>query len=285
MAGEMETPGRGQVRGFVCFAGNPVLSTPDGPRLGRALAGLDYMMAVDFYLTETARHAHLVLPPAHVFESSNFNLFFFGLAVRNLVRYDPPILPKSGRDDWEIAAELALRLRLPAPLATRLSHRMRDLPDRVVDWLLRRRGLSLAKLAAHPHGLDLGPLRPCLGEKVHTPDGRARLAPAPLVAEIPRVLRWLDEPRQLVLIGRRHLRSNNSWMHNLRSLTKGPARAQLLMHPDDAGSLSSGARVRVKSAHGSVDAELAVSDSIAPGVVSLSTRSPATSSRSSALPS
>jgi anaerobic selenocysteine-containing dehydrogenase len=145
MAEEMETPGRGQIRGFVCFAGNPVLSTPDGPRLQRALAGLDYMVAVDFYLTETARHAHLVLPPAHVFESSNFNLLFFGLAVRNVVRHDRPILPRQGRDDWEIASELALRLRVPP--ASRLARHLHDLPDHVVDWLLRRRGWSLSKLA------------------------------------------------------------------------------------------------------------------------------------------
>jgi anaerobic selenocysteine-containing dehydrogenase len=275
MAEEMETPGRGQIRAFVSFAGNPVLSTPDGPRLARALERLDFMVAVDFYLNETSRRAHLVLPPAHVFESSNFNLLFFGLAVRNFVRWDRPILPRRGPDDWEIASELALRLRLPGRWAALLARRARDLPDRVVDLLLRtgRHRLSLEALAQHPHGLDLGPLVPCRGEKVHTPDGRARLAPAVLAAEVARVERWLDQPPSddLVLIGRRHLRSNNSWMHNLRSLTKGPGRAQLLMHPLDAEarSLAHGARVRVESRAGVVEAELSVSDTVARGVVSL----------------
>ncbi len=277
MAEEMETPGRGQIRAFVCFAGNPVLSTPNGARLARALAGLEYMVAIDFYINETSRHANLVLPPVHVFESSNFNLLFFGLSVRNLVRHDAAILPRSdgARDDWQILSELALRLRLPAFVARRVARAARDLPDRVVDLLLRsgRHRLSLSQLAAHPHGLDLGPLMPCRGEKVHTPDGRARLAPEPLVADVARLERWLDETREsgLVLIGRRHLRSNNSWMHNLRSLTKGPSRAQLLMHPLDAESraLADGARVQVRSRAGAVPAVLSLTDSVARGVVSL----------------
>jgi anaerobic selenocysteine-containing dehydrogenase len=283
MAEEMETSGRGQIRGFVCLAGNPVLSTPNGPRLARALSGLDFFVAIDHYLNETSRHAHLVLPPAHLFESSNFNLLFFGLAVRNLARHDRPLLPRTGRDDWEIASELALRLQLPAglsSLAARLARRARDLPDRVVDVLLRtgRHRLSLTQLAQHPHGLDLGPLRPCRHEKVHTPDGRVRLAPEPLVADLPRLDRWLSSqersqrvPDELLLIGRRHLRSNNSWMHNLRSLTKGPSRSQLLMHPDDAAarSLADGARVEVESRTGVVQADLAVTDAVGRGVVSL----------------
>ena len=72
IAEEMEQPGHGQIRGFVCFAGNPVLSTPNGERLARALAGLEYMVAVDYFINETTRHAHLILPPSHVFESGNY---------------------------------------------------------------------------------------------------------------------------------------------------------------------------------------------------------------------
>ncbi len=283
MAEEMETPGAGQVRGFVCFAGNPVLSTPNGARLERALGGLDFMVAIDFYLNETTRHAHLVLPPTHLFESSNFDVIFFGLAVRNIVRHNPPILtpPDGALDDWQILSELALRLG--APGSSRLGRLWRragrDLPDRVVDLLLRfgRHKLSLKELQRHPHGLDLGPLKPARAEKVRTPDGRARLAPSALVADLPRLERWIDErsradaPATLTLIGRRHLRSNNSWMHNVRSLVKGPDRARLIMNPLDAAerSLATGARVRVSSRVGAVEVEVELSDEIMRGVVSL----------------
>jgi anaerobic selenocysteine-containing dehydrogenase len=276
MAEEMETPGRGQIRGFISFAGNPVLSTPNGARLARALAQLDYMVAIDFYVTETSRHAHLILPPVHLFQTSNFNLLFFGLSVRNLVRHDRAILPApdGARDDWQILSELALRLRIPWG-APRFAGLARDLPDRVIDGLLRmgRHKLSLERVAAEKHGIDLGPLAPCRREKVHTPDGRARLVPEPFLADVARLERWLDEARPdgLMLIGRRHLRSNNSWMHNLRSLTKGPSRAQLIMHPDDAAArgLADGVQVRVSSRAGAVEATLQVSDGISRGVVSL----------------
>jgi anaerobic selenocysteine-containing dehydrogenase len=274
MAEEMETPGAGQIRGFVTLAGNPVLSTPNGERLGRALEKLEYVVAIDFQLTETSRRAHLILPPAHVFESSSFNLFFFGLAVRNLVRFDRPILEGDGRDDWQIASELALRLRLPRKVASAAARRARDLPDRVIDVLLRtgRHRLSLAEVARTPQGIDLGPLRPCRREKVHTPDRRARLVPEAFLEEIPRLERWLEERREaLVLIGRRHLRSNNSWMHGIHSLVKGPSRSQLMIHPDDAAArnLGHGSRVRIQSRVGAVEAELLVTDQIARGVVSL----------------
>jgi anaerobic selenocysteine-containing dehydrogenase len=275
LAEEMETEGRGQIRGFVCLAGNPVLSTPNGERLGRALDNLDYVVAIDFQLTETSRRAHLILPPAHVFETSNFNLFFHGLAVRNLVRFDRPILNGVGRDDWQIASELALRLRLPRPIASAIARRSRDLPDRVIDLLLRtgRHRLSLGEVASAKNAIDLGPLRPCRREKVHTPDGRARLVPEPFLPEIARLEKWLEQPREegLLLIGRRHLRSNNSWMHGIHSLMKGPSRSQLMIHPEDAAArrLTGGTRVRVKSRVGVVEAELLITDAISRGVVSL----------------
>jgi anaerobic selenocysteine-containing dehydrogenase len=279
MAEEMETPGRGRIRAFVSFAGNPVLSTPNGERLARALAGLEFMVAIDLYINETSRHAHLVLPPAHVFESGNYDLILLGLAVRNVARYSPPILePAAGaRDDWEILSELAARLSLPsAALARALARRARDLPERVIDLLLRTGPyrLSLRELREAPRGIDLGPLTPARAEKVRTPGARVRLAPEILVSDVPRLERWVAEgppPGELCLIGRRHLRSNNSWMHNVRSLVKGPDRAQLFMHPDDAARIgvADGDRVRVKSRVGEVEARLAVTGDIMPGVVSL----------------
>jgi anaerobic selenocysteine-containing dehydrogenase len=282
MAEEMETPGPGQIRAFVCFAGNPVLSTPGGERLGRALGGLDFVVAIDPYVNETSRHAHVILPPAHVFEVGNFELIPLGLAVRNVAKYSPPILdrPPGARDDWEITSELAARLASPSARLARGAARIaRDLQERVIDLLLRAGPyrLSLDALRAAPHGVDLGPLMPSRRARVRTPGALVRLAPEVFVREVPRIDRWLADraapaaPDGLLLVGRRHLRSNNSWMHNLRSLVKGPDRAQLLMHPDDAArrGLAHGARVRVKSRAGEVSATLAVTEDMRPGVVSL----------------
>ncbi len=196
---EMETPGPGRIRAFISFAGNPVLSTPNGPRLARALAGLDFMVAIDPYLNETSRLAHVVLPPAHVFETGNYELILLGLAVRDVARYSPPIVARSAgaRDDWEILAELAARVRgVPAPLARALRRLAKDLPDHTVDLLLRSGPyrLSLRALRDAPHGVDLGALRPSRGRRVRTPDGLVRLAPRVFVDDVPRIDRWLDGP-------------------------------------------------------------------------------------------
>jgi anaerobic selenocysteine-containing dehydrogenase len=297
MAEEMETPGPGQIRALVVLAGNPVLSIPNGPRLERALPGLDFHAAVDLYVNETNRHADVILPAAHVFETGNYDVVLLRFVVRNLAKYSPPILARSagGRDDWELHGELALRLlleRLPLPgrhlrsrLGTRLGALFRrhasGLPERIIDGLLRAGpfSLDLRRLAAAPDGVDLGPLVPGrLREHVRTADGRARLHPPALVADLPRLSAWVDAAvasasvnAPLQLIGRRHLRSNNSWMHNLPSLVKGPSRSQLLMHPDDARArgLQSGAAVRVQGRPGSVTAVLEISTEMMPGVVSL----------------
>jgi anaerobic selenocysteine-containing dehydrogenase len=283
MAEEMETPGEGQIRALVVFAGNPVLTTPNGARLARAVAGLEFVAAVDFFLNETTRLANVVLPPLHVLETGNFELFMPRLSVRNVAGYSARVLepPPGGRDDWDILSDLAARVTAPrAPAAAYRAWRraVRDLPERAIDLLLRigRYKLSLEKLRAAPHGIDLGPLRE--GRRhdvVRTVDRRVRLAPPALVADVPRLERWVDERARsapdLVLVGRRHLRSNNSWMHGVHSLVKGPDRRQLLMHPDDVArlGLSAGARVRVASRAGSVSARLASTTDVMPGVVSL----------------
>ena len=244
------------------------------------------MVAVDPYVNETSRLAHIVLPPAHVFETGNYDLIMLGLAVREVARFSPPIVARSAgaRDDWDILGELAVRLLgAPAPLARALRRAGRDLPDHVVDLLLRigPYRLSLQALRDAPHGIDLGALRPSRGRRVRTPDGLARLAPEVFVRDAPRIERWVDEHgpspgggaavEPLLLIGRRHLQRNNSWMHNLPSLIRGPSRAQLLMHPTDAArlGLAGGDRVRVQSRVGEVVATLAVTADIRPGVVSL----------------
>ena len=281
MAEEMETPGAGRIRALVTFAGNPVSSTPNGERLARALASLDFVVGVDFYVNETTRHAHVLLPPKHVFETGAYDLVLSRFTVRNVAKYSPPIVATDDatRDDWSIACEIAARLRLPnLPRARRaLVRGAEGAPERFVDFLLRTgpRRIRLRDLERAPHGLDFGPLRAGGERRVFTPDGRPRLAPPPLVADVPRVAKWIDEnatgARELLLIGRRHVRSNNSWLHNVRSLAKGPDRARLFVHPTDAVrlSLADGDAALVESRAGRASVLVAVTEDVMPGVVSL----------------
>ncbi|HJZ86220.1 MAG TPA: molybdopterin-dependent oxidoreductase [Polyangia bacterium] len=294
IAEEIETPGEGQLRAFVTLSGNPVLSTPNGERLASALGRLEFMVALDFYINETTRHAHLILPGTHTLEHGHYDVVFHALAVRNTAKYSEPVFapPAGALEDWEILYELGMRLgglhfgssviNRAARLAWRAGLRLH--PDRVIDLGLRLgpygdrllpfgRGLSLGKLRRAPHGIDLGPLQPCREDKVRTPDRRVDLAPELLVADVARVEKWVDARAQngLVLIGRRHVRTNNSWMHNCQSLVKGPDRATLLMHHADAArlGLAGGQSVRVRSRTGAVTARVEPTNDIMPGVVSL----------------
>jgi anaerobic selenocysteine-containing dehydrogenase len=282
IAEEMETPGPGQIRGFVTIAGNPVLSVPNGPRIASALEGLDTYVAIDIYLNETTRHAHLVLPPCSPLERPQFDLIFSALAVRNFARWSEAVLPRAegAKEDWDILVGLATRLvaRRRGGLAGRVleaaARRGAPSHERIVDLLLRLgpHPLTLAKLRAAPHGIDLGPLVPSAHERVRTPNRKVVLAPPVLLDDLRRVEAWLARSNEpLVMIGRRHVRSNNSWMHNLKSLVKGPERTSLLMHPDDAAArgLGEGAPVFVKSRVGEVSAKVELTTDIAPGVVSL----------------
>jgi anaerobic selenocysteine-containing dehydrogenase len=294
MAEEMETPGEGQIRGFITIAGNPVLSCPNSERLSRAMEGLEHYVAIDYYLNETTRHAHLILPPVHALERAHYDLVFHALAVRNTAKYSERVVAPAdadARDDYAILYELGMRLggmRFGHPAIDRAAKAAWKLgwslsQETILDFALRtgpygdrfvkRKGLSLKKLRAAPHGIDLGPMLPSARDRVRTKDGRVDVAPPLLTREIPRVSAWL-EPRDrapFVLIGRRHLRTNNSWMHNARSLVKGPDRATLLIHVDDARrlNLTGGQTARITSRVGSVTAKVTPTEDIMPGVVSL----------------
>jgi anaerobic selenocysteine-containing dehydrogenase len=293
LAEEIDTPGDGQIRGLITFAGNPVLSSPNGARLEQALAKLDFMMSIDLYRNETTRHANLILPTSFGLERDHYDIIFYALSVRNAARYAKPItVPPSGvRHDWEVLIDLALGLhakgggRRHRKVLWSLRALRRFGPKRLLDLLLRigphgkglfrREGLSLAALEAKPHGVDLGPLMPRLQQVIGTDDGKVALAPPRIVSDIPRLEKALQAGATanggLVLIGRRNLRSNNSWMHNTARLVKGPEACTLLMHPADAAArgVAQGDRVRVRSRVGEVLVSLAVSDEIARGVVSL----------------
>jgi anaerobic selenocysteine-containing dehydrogenase len=290
LAEEMETPGPGQIRGFVTSSGNPVLSTPNGVRLERALAGLDFMVSIDIYLNETTRHANIILPPTFALEHDNYDLAFHALAIRNTAKYSPALFPKpkTAKHDWEIFLELERRLSvrgkpMRGPGAFLKAEALGRLgPDGVLDLLLRtgphgmgRGGLSLARLKKEPHGVDLGPLEPRLPARLYTAKKRIALAPPRLLGDVARLTRALAEhrasPPTLMLIGRRDLRSNNSWMHNSLRLVKGRDRCTLLVHPEDAQKrgIEAGSRVRLSSRAGTIEVVAEISDSVMPGVVSL----------------
>jgi anaerobic selenocysteine-containing dehydrogenase len=291
LAEEIETPGPGQVRALVTNAGNPVLSAPNGGRLDRALASLDFMVSIDIYRNETTRHAHLILPSTFALERSHYDLVFHTLAVRNSAKWSPALFAPApdARHDWQVLLELAARLdvRRGGGLGARLTRAvLRRLgPDGVIGLLMRfgphgpglvpfGRGLTLGRLKKHPHGVDLGPLEPSLPGRLYTRTKRIDLAPARLVEDLRRLVLTPPADRlngTLELIGRRELRSNNSWMHNCERLVKGRDRCTLLMNPGDAArrGFANGQRVRVSSRVGVLEAALEVSDEMRPGVVSL----------------
>jgi anaerobic selenocysteine-containing dehydrogenase len=295
LADEILTPGEGQVRGLVTYAGNPVLSTPNGARLDEALAGLEHYVAVDFYITETTRHAHVILPPVSHLERADVDLVFGSVSVHNHVRYTPAAVPApaEGKTDWEILWALARRIGrgLPGLIQNPLLGLVgaAATPERLADLALRagpygllargpRQALTMAKLKRARHGIDLGPLRPRLPGLLATPDKHIHLAPEAMLTEAARLEAIAAERAaaraegfDLTLIGRRQLRSNNSWMHNSPRLMKGADRCTALMHPDDAAArqIADGDRVRVRSAVGSIELPAAVSDEIRPGVVSV----------------
>jgi anaerobic selenocysteine-containing dehydrogenase len=131
-------------------------------------------------------------------------------------------------------------------------------------------GLTLARLTENPHGVDLGPLRPRIPEVLRTPSGAIELAPEPIMADVGRLRESVDEPTEgFLLIGRRHLRSNNSWMHNLPALTGGTNRCTLLIHPEDATRLGITDTAVVTGPGGKLQVPVEITDAIRPGVVSL----------------
>lgn len=321
LADEILTPGPGQVRAMIVHAGNPCLSTPDAGRLDHAFEQLEFLVSVDLYVTETSRHADVILPPTSHLERSEFDVIFPYLGVRNNARYSPAVFdpPPDSRHDWELILGIAAEL-LPRPRLSRLPV-VRHLPvvpsvleavEERAPWVVRllssgappdvviapliaigpqgvvrkgRSGLTLQKVKQARGGIDLGPLEEHrLSRVVRTDDGRVHLAPELLLDEAAALFgrdpgddgaelaagRRGDE-YDLQLIGRRHLRSNNSWMHNVPTMVKGRDRCTALMHPDDAvdRGVVNGQAVHVVSPIGAIEVPLEVSDEIRRGVVAI----------------
>lgn len=337
LAEEILTEGAGQIKALVTSAGNPVLSTPNGRELDRALTALEFMVSIDPYINETTRHAHIILPPTSSLERVHYDVAFHVLAVRNTTKFSPALFQPEGeaRHDWEIFIELQTRMEHEGLLGRVKREFIKRFfgPERILALGLRfgpygakvnpfSKGLTLRKLKAAVHGIDLGPLSSCLPDRLRTADKRIELAPEVLVKDVERVkaklLDWdrgrpartaslrgdshdLDWDRgrpartallpsspvppsspssfgashhangHLLLIGRRQLRSNNSWMHNSQRLLRGKPRCTILMHPTDAAhrDLKPGQTVSVRSRVGSIEVPIEISEEMMPGVVSI----------------
>lgn len=300
LAEEIETPGEGQVRALVAIAANPVLSAPNGARLAAALDRLDFMVSLDIYLNETSRHADVILPGLSPLEDIHYDVPFPQLSCRNYARFSGAALPRDPERpaEWEILLRLAAIVegrgpdidvaayddeqvaadvgRLAGDRAPAILAAMADLrgPERLIDLALRQGpyGLTLEAVRQAPGGIDLGPLQPRLPEVLRTPSGKVELAPPMLLADLDRAAADLGRPTpDLVIIGRRQVRSNNSWMHNLPVLAKGPFRCTAMVHPDDARrlGLQAGARARIVRANRAIEVQVEVTEEMMPGVVSL----------------
>ena len=307
LAEEIDTPGEGQVRALITVAGNPALSTPNSERLQAALPGLDFMLSLDIYLNETTRHADVVLPGPPPLQKSHYDVALYQLAVRNVANYSPPAIVNGIPDEYSTLLRLAGVLSGQGPnadvdaiddfvIATMLQAEVADRnsplfeadvaeltaelgvrrgAERLLDLMLRAGpyDLTMDDLEAAPHGVDLGPLEPRLPGNLRTPSGKVELAPPEIAADVPRLRASLDRQRNgsLVLVGRRQLRSNNSWMHNLPQLVGGTNRCTLQVSPPDAArlGLEDGGTANVSSRAGSVAAVVEITDDVMEGVVSL----------------
>ena len=315
MAEEMETPGEGQIKALITVATNPVLSSPDGPRLAAALEKLDFMVSLDIYLNETTRHADVILPGLSPLEDMHYDVAFPQLSWRNHARYSPPVFPLAADQpqEWQTILKLAAIVqgkgetsattadanalddtqfaedadRLFGAQAAAVIAATQGLrgPLRGLEVALRTGpygdhfglkpgGLTLEKvMAANPQGgIDLGELAPRMPEMLRTPTGKIELAPALLIKDLERAANDLARPApDLVIIGRRDMRTNNSWMHNLPVLAKGPFRCTALVHPSDATrlGLQDGGQALLKNGARTVQAQVHISEEMMPGVVSL----------------
>jgi anaerobic selenocysteine-containing dehydrogenase len=309
LAEEIATPGDGQIKALITVAGNPVLSTPAGDKLDEVLPQLDAMICVDCWLNETTRHADVILPGQSPLEQPHHDDLILAFAVNSVANYSPPVFYSDDPDrprEWEILVRLTgLCTGMPAEDvdvaaiddgffdymcftqgldgAEIRSHYDHGGPERILDLTLRTGpfgdrygenpdGLTLDKLKAHPNGINFGPMVPQLPGILGTSDARLRLAPQYLLDDLPRLAARLDRsPDELVLVSRRHLRSNNSWLHNVPALMKGRDRCTLLMHADDARrrGVVTGDLVEVVSPTGKLEVPVEVTDAIKPGVVSM----------------
>lgn len=308
LAEEILTPGKGQIRLLATHAGNPVLSAPNGRLMDEALASLDFMFSIDIYINETTRHAHIILPPTSALERSHMDVGLAAVSVRNFAKWSPALFdaPEGTKHDWQILLELSNRLGESSTLGRYVKQGVQGAVERLgldagLDLMLRfgeygthaalakkktsvgrrvmsvlrpdKEGLSIRKLEENPHGIDLGPLRPRFPEALATRSRKICLAPQMYVNDVIRASEKMAQrvSHEMQLIGRRHVRSNNSWMHNSNRLVKGKNRCTAMLHPDDAARLqiADGQMVSVTSRVGSIELPAEITATLMPGVVSV----------------
>ncbi len=289
---EITTPGDRQLRAFFVSAGNPVLSVPDGDALEAAFEQLDLLVSLDFYVSDTSRHADYVLPATTFLEREDVPIAFLGFFSTPFIQITEAVVPPRGeaRQEWRIIDDLSRRIGIAPyslkPLRTLARLGWRISPRRLVDALLRtgpagdwfglrRSGLSLKKVGRSPHGIVLGDhiATGALGDRVRHRDRRVNVGDPTALGEVERLESANGAgPRfPLSLIGLRELRSHNSWMHNSPLLMRGGRTHALRIHPEDAAAaaLTDGDMARITSESGSVQAPVMVTDEMRPGTVAL----------------
>ncbi len=272
MAEEMETPGEGQIRALVTIAGNPVLTAPNGRRIEAAMEKLDFMLSIDIHVNDTTRHADLILPGTVALEEIMYDMVFHSFAVRNTAGFAEALFapPEGNPQEWEVIATLAARIAgTNAPMPS---------PSQMLEGLLPRgfhgARVSIGAMLESGTALDLGPLVPNIADRLETPTGQIDLAPQVFLDDLPRLMAFaaqVDTEFPFQMIGRRLVRSHNSWTQNSARLVKGRNRVTVQVHPDDAAriGLEEGGAARVVSRVGSVTMPVEISDEMAPGVVSI----------------
>jgi anaerobic selenocysteine-containing dehydrogenase len=272
----------GGIKAMLTVCGNPVLSTSNGTQLDTAFDSLEYMVAVDIFINETTQHANIILPPTTGLEIAHYDVVFHNLAVRNTAKYSEPLFEKDNnqRHDWEIFEELKNRMTLPEGAEIPAPKN----PEEKLELAMKfgpygKDGLTLQKLKDNPHGEDLGALRPCIKERLLTENQEIKLIPEIIIKDLGRVKENAEQLLastknsifDLQLIGRRHLRSNNSWMHNAEQLIKGRERCTLMIHPETAAirGIMNQEKVQIESRVGMVEIAVEITDEIMPNVVSI----------------
>jgi formate dehydrogenase len=305
MAPEIETAGRGQLRALFVSAGNPVLSVPGSDALRRALGRLDLQVGIDFYRNETHAHADYLLPAATFYERDDVPLPLLETQLTPFIQWTDAVIAPRGeaRPDWEIINDLGRQLgfapvagpvtrfvgtgragRLAAralvPTAGRMTpHLLVHLllrTGRDGDWFgLRRGGLSLARLRANPRGVVVAAEveTGVLAKRVQHRDGRVHFDAPQIATELARLAAEppADPDYPMLMIGRREVRSHNSWMHNTRKFADSTRRQRAQLNPADAARLGveNGDLVRVSTAVGSIEVPVELSADLGVGVVSV----------------
>ena len=292
LAEEITTAGKDQIRSLITHAGNPVLSTPNGKQIDKALENLDFMVSIDFYINETTRHADIILPPLSILERPHYDVVFHALAIQNTSRYSVPVFKanKKHRSGAAIFLELTWRMQSDNWWSKFTGWVKKSILQRldsnwIVDMKLKKgaygksHGLNLKHLKDNPHGIDLGPMMPCLPERLFTVGQKINLAPEEFVAGIERLNEHLlavelpikDTGFDMLLIGRRDPRTNNSWLHNSYRMVKGKNRCLALLHINDAASrnIEEGEVITVKSRVGEITIPVSLTEDMMPGVISI----------------